>query len=123
LARPQVFQLHAFQFDAGLFHDGLAAGEGGNVIQHGLAAIAEPGAFTAQAFRVPRSLLTTRVASASPSTSSAMISSGLPERANLFEQRQQVLHVADFFLVDQDVRILEHGFHAVRVGDEKYGER
>jgi hypothetical protein len=41
----------------------------------------KPGAFTAQAFSVPRSLLTTRVASASPSTSSAMISSGLPERA------------------------------------------
>ena len=35
-------------------------------------------AFTAATFTVPRSLLTTRVASASPSTSSAMMSSGLP---------------------------------------------
>jgi len=38
----------------------------------------KPGAFTAQAFNVPRSLFTTRVASASPSTSSAMIGSGFP---------------------------------------------
>ena len=38
----------------------------------------KPGAFTAATFRPPRSLLTTSVASASPSTSSAMISSGLP---------------------------------------------
>ncbi len=41
----------------------------------------KPGAFTAAACRVPRSLLTTRVASASPSTSSAMMSSGRPSRA------------------------------------------
>ncbi len=41
----------------------------------------KPGAFTAQVWSVPRSLLTTSVASASPSTSSAMIRSGLPARA------------------------------------------
>ena len=38
----------------------------------------KPGAFTAQVLRMPRMLFTTSVASASPSTSSAMISSGLP---------------------------------------------
>src|SRR5213592_1336589 len=38
----------------------------------------KPGAFTAHTFSVPRSLLTTSVASASPSTSSATMSSGLP---------------------------------------------
>ena len=37
-----------------------------------------PGAFTATPVKVPRSLLTTRVASDSPSTSSATITSGLP---------------------------------------------
>ncbi|CAM3388789.1 hypothetical protein SARU107417_08170 [Salinibacter ruber] len=36
-----------------------------------------PGAFTAETFSVPRILFTTSVARASPSTSSAMISSGL----------------------------------------------
>ena len=41
----------------------------------------KPGAFTATTARVPRILLTTSVASASPSTSSATISSGLPWRA------------------------------------------
>ena len=37
-----------------------------------------PGAFTATPVKVPRSLLTTRVASDSPSTSSATMTSGLP---------------------------------------------
>ena len=38
----------------------------------------KPGALTATAWKVPRSLLTTIVASDSPSMSSATISSGLP---------------------------------------------
>ena len=38
----------------------------------------KPGAFTAAQRSVPRSLLTTRVARASPSMSSAMITSGAP---------------------------------------------
>ena len=38
----------------------------------------KPGALTATDLKVPRILLTTRVASASPSTSSAMMTSGLP---------------------------------------------
>ena len=38
----------------------------------------KPGAFTDATFSVPRSLLTTSVASASPSTSSAITRSGLP---------------------------------------------
>ncbi len=38
----------------------------------------KPGALTATALKVPRSLLTTSVDSASPSTSSAMMASGLP---------------------------------------------
>ena len=41
----------------------------------------KPGAFTAHTWSVPRSLFTTSVASASPSTSSATMRSGLPERA------------------------------------------
>ncbi len=39
-----------------------------------------PGALTAATFSVPRSLLTTRVASASPSISSAMMRIGRPVR-------------------------------------------
>ena len=34
------------------------------------------------------------------------------------EDRQQVLHRADLLFVDQDQRIFQHRFHAVRVGDE-----
>ena len=78
----------------------------------------KPGALTAQTCSVPRSLFTTRVASASPSTSSAMMRSGLPALGDFLEQREQVLQAGDFLLVDEDVGVFEHGFHRLGVGHE-----
>ncbi len=43
LGLAEVGDLHVLQLDAQIFGDGLAAGEGGDVLQHGLAAIAEAG--------------------------------------------------------------------------------
>ena len=67
----------------------------------------KPGALTAATLMVPRSLFTTRVARASPSTSSAMMRSGLPVLATLLEHGEQVLEGADFLLVDEDVGVVE----------------
>src|SRR5437899_13006869 len=36
--------------------------------------------------------------------------------SDLLEQREQVLHRADLLSVDEDVGVLEHGFHALAVG-------
>ena len=77
-----------------------------------------PGAFTAAACSVLRSLFTTSVASASLSMSSAMMRSGWPEACHLLEHGQQIFHRANLLLVDQDDRILEDDFHALRVGHE-----
>jgi hypothetical protein len=79
----------------------------------------KPGALTATTLKVPRILLTTRVASASPSTSSAMISSGLPDwrpspAAAAGRGSADLLGPVG----DQDVRVLEDGLHALLVGDE-----
>jgi len=37
---------------------------------------------------------------------------------DLLEQREQVLHRADFLFVDEDVGVLEDGFHPLGIGDE-----
>jgi hypothetical protein len=52
---------------------------------------------TAATFRVPRSLFTTRVASASPSMSSAMMSNGLPVWAT-FSRTGSRSFMAEIFL-------------------------
>ena len=77
----------------------------------------KPGALTAMPVKVPRSLLTIRVAVASPSTSSAMIKQRLVGLDDPLEHRHQVLHRGDLAVVDEDVGILKHGFLAVGVGD------
>ena len=78
----------------------------------------KPGALTAATLRPPRSLLTTSVASASPSMSSAMISSGRPDLHHGFEDRQHRLQVRQLLLVDQDVRVIQLDDHLLGVGDE-----
>ena len=65
----------------------------------------------------PRSLLTTRVASASPSglRDDQQRAAGLH---HLLEHGQQVAHRADPLLVDQDERVLQDDFHPLGMGDE-----
>ena len=78
----------------------------------------KPGALTAATFRPPRSLLTTSVASASPSISSATISSGLPVCTIGLEHGQQRLQARQLLLVDEDVGLLQLHRHLLGIGDE-----
>ena len=78
----------------------------------------KPGALTAAIFNPPRSLLTTSVASASPSTSSAMISSGLPVCTTASRIGSRALQRRKLLLVDQNVGVVELGDHLLGVGDE-----
>ena len=78
----------------------------------------KPGALTAATLRPPRSLLTTRVARASPSTSSATISSGLPLWTTASSSGSSACSDGELLLVDQDVGVLELGPHLLGVGDE-----
>ncbi len=57
----------------------------------------KPGAFTAATCRVPRSLLTTRVARASPSTSSATMMSGRPILATCSSRGRRSFMLEIFF--------------------------
>ncbi len=78
----------------------------------------KPGAFTAATFRPPRSLLTTRVASASPSTSSAMMSERTSGLHHGFQNRKHRLQRGELLLVDEDVGLFQLADHLVGVGDE-----
>ena len=82
----------------------------------------KPGAFTAQHCSVPRSLLTTSVASASPSTSSAMISIGLPAWEIFSSSGRMSFRLEIFFSWIRMYGVLEHDLHRLLVGDEVGGE-
>ena len=82
----------------------------------------KPGALTASDVNVPRILLTTSVASASPSTSSAISSRGLPRLHDLLEHGHEIVHGADLLVGDQDQRLLEDRLLALGVGHEVRGQ-
>ena len=81
----------------------------------------KPGALTAADLNVPRILLTTSVARASPSTSSAMITSGRPP-CMTFSSTGSMSRTEEIFEpTEQDVRIVEDA--SMRSGSvTKYGE-
>ena len=78
----------------------------------------KPGAFTARTLIVPRSLFTTSVASASPSTSSQMITKFFVTCSTFSSTGRMSCDGGDLLVGDQDVGVLEDGFHAVRVRHE-----
>src|SRR5437588_718614 len=78
LGAAEVLELHVLQLDSQVLGDGLPPVRVAMSSNMALRRSPKPGALTAAHCSVPRSLLTTRVASASPSTSSAIIRRGLP---------------------------------------------
>ena len=82
----------------------------------------KPGALIATDLNVPRILLTTSVARASPSTSSAMMASGLPPCMTFSSTGSRSLTAAIFGRDEQEVGVVEDGLHALGVGDEVRGD-
>jgi len=72
-------------------------GQDGDVLEHRLAAIAKARRLDGGDLQSATQLLTTSVASASPSTSSAMMSSGRPDWATSSSRGSNVCRLASFF--------------------------
>jgi hypothetical protein len=117
-AWPSTSMVTILELEADLGGDDLAAGQDRDVLQHGLAAVTEARRLDGDGLKVPRILLTTRVASASPSTSSAMMKSGLPA-AMTFSSSGSSSETEEILpWCEEDVGVLEDGLHALGVGHE-----
>ncbi len=82
----------------------------------------KPGALTAQVFRMPRMLFTTKVASASPSMSSAMISSGRPAFATCSSTGNRS-RMFEIFLSHKRMKGLSSNATCLSALLMKYGDR
>src|SRR2546426_5622355 len=122
LGAAEVLKLDVFELDAEVFGDGFAAGEGGDVFEHGLAAVAKARGLDGGALQGAAEL----VHHESGQRFAFHVLSDDQERlahlGGLLEQREQVLHRANFLLVDEDAHVLKNAFHALRVSDEVGGE-
>jgi hypothetical protein len=74
--RAQVLQRQVLEPDAEVVGDRSAVGEDGEVLEHRLSPVAVAGCLDGSDLQRPSQLVHDRVASASPSTSSAITSSG-----------------------------------------------
>src|SRR2546427_7187465 len=118
LRLAEVFQLDVLELEAKIVGDGLAAGERGDVLEHGLAAIAEAGRLDGRRVQRAAQLVDDERRQRFALDVLRDDEQRLAEARDLLEHGEQVLHGADFLLVNQDDRVLEHDFHPLRVGHE-----
>src|SRR5579862_1580731 len=118
LRLAEVFDLDVLELDAEILGDGAAAGENRDVLEHGLAAIAEARRLDGRDLQRAAQLVDHKGRQRFAVDVFRDDDQRTSAARHLFEQRQQILHRADLLLVDQNDRILEHRFHALRIGHE-----
>ena len=122
LGSAEVLQLHVLKLDAEVFGDGLAAGQRGDVFEHGLAAVAEARSLDGGALQRAAQLVHHQGRQRFALDVLGDDHQRLADLGDLLEQGKQVLHRADLLFVDQDAGVFEHGLHALGIGDEVGGE-
>src|SRR5712692_5336068 len=114
----EILKLHIFELDAEVFGDGLAARKGGDVFEHGLAAVAKAWGLDGGALQRATELVHYESGKGFAFDVLSDDQEGLAHLGGLLEQREQVLHRADLLFVDEDANVFEDAFHALGVGDE-----
>src|SRR6267154_2363182 len=122
LGAAEVLELHILELDAEVFGDGLAASKSGDVFEHSLAAVAKARGFDGGALQRAAELVYHEGGEGFAFDVLSDDQEGLAHLGGLLEQREQVLHRADFLFVDEDTDIFENAFHALGIGDEVGGE-
>src|SRR5690606_35775881 len=110
--------LGVLQGEADLLGDDLAAGEDRDVLEHGLAALAEAGGLDRGDGQGAADLVEHERAQRVALDVLGDDEQRLLGLDDLLQQRQQLVEVADLALVDEDQRVLQHRLLAVAVGDE-----
>ena len=118
----QVVQRQVFELDAQLLGDHAAAGQDGDVFQHGLAAVAEARRLDRGALQRAANLVHDERGERLALDVLGHDQERLAALGHGFEHGQQILHGRDLLLVDEQIDVLEHALHAFRVGHEVGGE-
>src|SRR3954449_12332461 len=106
------------ELEADLLADDLATGEDGDVGQHGLAAVTEARGLDGDGLEGAADLVHDQGREGLALDVLGDDRQRLARLHDLLQQREQVLDRADLRVDDQDVRVVEHGLHALGVGDE-----
>src|SRR5438132_1627425 len=122
LGATQVLKLDVLELDTEVFSDGLAAGEGSDIFEHSLAAVAKARSLDGSALQRATKLVHHEGGQRFAFDILSNDQERLAHLGGLLEQREQILHRADFLFVDEDANVLNNALHALGVGDEVRGE-
>src|SRR6266536_3313995 len=115
---PEHVERDVLELDAEVLGDRGTAGQDRDVLQHGLAAIAEPGRLDGRDLEAAAQLVDheggERLALDVLGNDDERLA-GLHDR---LEQRQELLQPGQFLFIDQEIRILHLDAHLVGIGDE-----
>src|SRR5579859_2660232 len=106
------------ELDTEVFRDRLAAGQDGDVLQHGLAAIAEAGRLDGRYLEAAAQLVDDEGGERFAFHVLGDDDQRLAGLHHGLEQRQELLQARQLLLVDQDVGVVHLNAHLVGVGDE-----
>src|ERR1017187_10162877 len=106
------------ELDAEIFRDRLAAGQDRDVLQHGLAAIAEARSLDGRDLQTTAQLVDDQRGECLAFDVLSHDQQRLAGLNHCFEQRQQFLQAGELLFVDQDVGVFHLNAHLVGVGDE-----
>ena len=118
LGFAQVFDFKLLEVDAEFVHDGGAAGEDCDVLQHFLAAITKAGGFDGGDLQDAAELVDHEHGQGFAIDIFGDDEQALAGLGHLAEDRQQVFGAGNLLLVDQDVAVFQIRGHGRGVGDE-----
>src|SRR6185436_13350865 len=118
LGTAEIFEFDALEFDTEILADDFATGENRDVFEHRLATIAKSWSLNGSDVQRAAQLVHNESRERFAFDIFRDDKHRFAELRNLFKQGQQIFHRADLFLVDEDQRILEHRFHALRICHE-----
>ena len=113
---------HAFKLGAGVVRSDLAAGQHGDILKHGLAAVAEAGGLNGHNLKGAAQLVDHEGGQSFAFHVFSNDHEGTVHLGNLFKHGQHVFHAGDFLLGAEDVRIVHFADHLFGVGHEIGGE-
>ena len=118
LGTAEHVERHVLELDAEIFRDHLAAGQDGDVLEHGLAAIAEARRLDRRDLEAAAQLVDDQ---GGERLALDVLRDDQQRSARLhhrLEEREHRLQARQLLLVEEDVGVLELGHHLVGVGDE-----
>ena len=110
------------QLDPQVLHNGLAAGEDRDILQHRLSAVAKTRRFDCGAVQNAPDLVDHEGRERLPLDIFGDDEERPPGLGDLLQDRQEIFHRADLFLVQQNIGILQDALHPFRICNKVWGE-